>query len=103
MDKSIIEKVKKYSDILKFHNYPIDMVILYGSYAKGIERKYSDIDVAIVFDEIEGDFLDLISNLYKLAVEVDDRIETVVLEKKNDKSGFLESILKYGTIVYKNN
>ncbi len=33
---------------------------------------------------------------------IDDRIEPVLLEEKNDKSGFLESILEYGKVVYSN-
>jgi len=33
------------------------MVILYGSYARGHAKKSSDIDVAVVVDKFQGDYL----------------------------------------------
>ncbi|MBI5206761.1 MAG: nucleotidyltransferase domain-containing protein [Candidatus Firestonebacteria bacterium] len=101
MDKNIIEVINKYTDIVKRY-IPIEMVVLYGSYAKGTERKYSDIDIAIVVDKIDGNYLEINSNLFNLVRLVDRRIEPVLLDMHNDKSGFLESILKYGKIVYSN-
>lgn len=41
--EEIIEKTKKYSDLVINYLHP-KMIILYGSYAKGIAREESDID-----------------------------------------------------------
>jgi predicted nucleotidyltransferase len=71
-----------------------------GPYAKGTQSKESDIDVAVVVDEVDGDWLIEEAKLYKLRRKVDLRIELVLFEKGHDRSGFLESILSTGEIVY---
>jgi uncharacterized protein len=76
------------------------MIVLYGSYATDTFTESSDIDVAVVVGSIEGDFLEREAELYRLRREVDDRIEPVLIEFGNDKSGFLEQILSNGEIVY---
>jgi len=40
------------------------------------------------------------SKLFRLRRNIDARIEPILLEEKNDKSGFLEEILKTGEIIY---
>lgn len=102
MDKrEVVEKVRKYSDLVRTH-FPVRLVILYGSYAKATGREGSDIDVAIVVNKIDEDFLMSEVKLYRLRREVDERIEPVLLEADNDRSGFLEQILKDGEVVYRN-
>ena len=56
--------------------------------------------MAVVLDHVEGDFLTAETRLYQLRRQIDVRIEPVLLEKINDKSGFLEEILKTGEIIY---
>lgn len=96
---SILEIARLYGE--KVHGL-IDprMVILFGSQAKGTARAGSDIDIAVVVDRVEGDFLDAEVALYRARRDIDDRIEPVLLELGDDPSGFLESILSYGEIVY---
>ncbi len=38
--------------------------------------------------------------LYKLRRHVDDRIEPILIDSNEDKSGFLDEILKHGQIIY---
>ncbi len=76
------------------------MIILYGSYAKGTENQKSDIDIAVVIDELNGDYLELSARLYSLCREVNTDIEPKLIVKKDNRSGFLESILKYGKVLY---
>ena len=100
MDKaSAIERVKQYAFVLK-ENFKVKKVILYGSYLKGGAREDSDIDVAVVLDKVDGDFLMMETKLFRLKREIDHRIEPILLEETNDKSGFLEEILKTGEVVY---
>lgn len=100
--RSVLEKVNKYADLVK-DILPVKMVILYGSYAKNTAGKNSDIDVAVVVDDFNESYLDTSAKLYKLVREVDIDIEPVLLDKQMDKSGFLESIMKYGKVIYENN
>ncbi len=100
MDKrEAVEKVKDYAKLISAH-FPVRLVVLYGSYAKGAIKKHSDIDVAVVVDRIGEDFLMSEAKLYRLRREIDERIEPVLLEEDNDISGFLEEILKTGEVVY---
>lgn len=67
--------VKEYADKLREKNYPFSAIYLFGSYAKGKAHKWSDIDVAVVSDEMkknidEGRFL-----LWHIRREVDSMIE----------------------------
>lgn len=101
MDLEIIEKIKKYAQIVR-NLMPVKMIILYGSYARGMERKSSDIDVAVVVEKIEGNYLELSTRLVHLIRGIDSRIEPVLLSSNDDRSGFLESILKYGKVIYQN-
>ena len=102
MDKrEVIEKVRKYSELISIH-FPVKMVVLFGSYATATAREDSDIDVAVVVSKVDEDFLMSEVKLYKLRREVDERIEPILLEEDDDKSGFLEQILKEGEVVYSN-
>lgn len=100
MDTIVNDKVNRYASLVK-EMMPVDMIILYGSYARGTERTGSDIDIAIVVDELDGDYLDISSRLFSLTRQVDAGIEPKLIIRKNNRSGFLESILKYGKIVYR--
>ena len=63
MDKreDIIDKVKRFKDIVLNSNIPmkINHVYLFGSYANGNPHEHSDIDVAFVIERFKGDFLKL--------------------------------------------
>lgn len=96
--KEVIEKVERYSQLVAEVFKP-KMIILYGSYAKGSAREDSDIDVAVVFDNVGDDYLDILHKLYKLRRQIDSRIEPVLSEPESDKSGFYEDILKTGKVI----
>jgi len=97
--KTVIKKVKKYADLVNTVISP-NKVILYGSFAKGNWNENGDIDVAIIVDKIEGDYLLLMKKLNKLTRGIDYRIEPVLLEPKDDISGFLTSVLHTGLLIY---
>lgn len=99
MDIEVTEKVKEYAEAVK-NLMPVKMIVLYGSYAKNTERPSSDIDIAVVVDKIKGNYLEQSRQLFHLVWDIDTRIEPVLLSTREDKSGFLESILKYGKIIY---
>jgi len=95
----VINRVKQFADVVR-QNFQVKKIILYGSYAKGSAGKHSDIDVAVVLDSNEEDLLASEAKLFKLRRAIDVRIEPVLLDEKNDRSGFLEEITKTGEIIY---
>ena len=50
----IIELVKKFVERAMEDNIHITEAILFGSYAKGTNNEWSDIDIAVVSDDFEG-------------------------------------------------
>lgn len=100
MDKNeVLEKLKRFSEIVVEKYNPLK-IVLFGSYAKGNFKDESDIDVAVIVDKIEGSFLEKEAGLYKIRRNIDENIEPVLFEAGSDKSGFLESILSYGEVIY---
>ncbi len=88
MDKEkAIELAKEYANIVSRH-FSVKEVILYGSYASNRAHEYSDIDIAVIVSELNGDFLDAEKKLYKLRREIDLRIEPVLIIDDEDISGF---------------
>ncbi len=91
--------MKQYAAVVR-QNFPVKKVILYGSHARGKARDDSDIDVAIVVRQVEGDFLLSEKKLFTLRRNIEPMIEPVLLEEDNDPSGFLAEILKTGEVIY---
>ncbi len=100
MDKEqAIIKVSEFIEAIKSKYHP-QKVVLFGSYAKGTYTQNSDIDVAVIVDEIHGDFLEETQGLYKIRRKIDLSIEPVLLEVNGDNSRFLEEILSTGEVLY---
>lgn len=96
--KEAVRIAKKFAKVVVKY-FQVKSIILYGSYAKNNFREHSDIDIAVIVDKINEDFLKASSLLFKLRHDIDNRIEPVLLEEKNDVSGFLESIKQTGKII----
>jgi len=99
MDRKIIKSIEKFAEIVN-KEFDVKKIILYGSYAKGTNNDYSDIDVAVICDKYDGDVLKANSRLFSIVRDIDVRIEPILLELQNDRSGFIDSISKYGKVVY---
>lgn len=96
--EEVVKKLVLYKLLVSEH-LDVDKVILFGSYAKGTAGDDSDIDVAIVVNSVQGDFFSYAPLLWKLRKQIDERIEPVLLINGKDSSGFLQEILKTGTII----
>lgn len=88
----------KYKLLISSH-FDVDKVILFGSYARGTQKTDSDIDVAVVVNSIDTDFFTYAPLLWKLRLEIDTRIEPVLLINGQDDSGFLEEIQHTGVVI----
>ena len=85
-----------------FKRFYVKLAYLFGSQAKGTAHDDSDIDVAVVFKNIDDDYLETAAKLFQLRRNIDSRIEPVVLEENHDPGGFLEEITKTGNIIFSN-
>ena len=74
-------------------------IILYGSHAKGTATKDSDIDIAVIVDAIDTDYLSAVSKLWSLTRSVNDEIEPVLMIDGEDNSGFLHTVQSTGIAV----
>ena len=96
MDIREVKKVAtQYSKLVSQH-YDTEKIILFGSYANGNAKPESDIDIAVIMNYPEKDWLKISSSLHRLKVSVDMRIEPILLSPDQDPSGFLEEINKRG-------
>ena len=76
-------------------------IILFGSHVNGIPHEYSDIDIAVVLNDFEGDWLETASMLVGLSWDVNGDIEPhLMVEAWGDRSGFLEHIRETGEVIY---
>jgi len=97
----IINTAKNYADLV-CKNLSASKIVLLGSYAKGTATENSDIDIAVIFNEIPDDYFGTYKTLNRLTRGIDNRIEPVMMDTSNDKSGFLTTVLKTGIILYEN-
>jgi len=73
----IIDKVKRFLTELEKEGITIESAYLFGSYAKGAENKWSDIDVAIISPILTDDRFKERIRLTKIAQSIDSRLEPV--------------------------
>jgi predicted nucleotidyltransferase len=83
--------------------YSIRQAILFGSFAKGTNHDDSDIDIAIIVNNV-ADIIDTQIDLMKLRRKIDLRIEPhpFMIGDFNKSNPVVNEILKYG-ITIKNN
>lgn len=96
--KQFIEELKK--------NISIDRIILFGSFAKNKQKKWSDIDLAIISDDFSKiDYFDRLVILGRLAWQA----KATIIEalgftpdeyRKATSLDFLSEIKKTGKVIY---
>jgi len=94
----IIETIKKLIDEALKENIRISQAVLFGSYAKGTEHEFSDIDVAVVSEDFEGIRLFDNIRLGKPRVNTCVDIETHPYRPEDftEDNPFVKEILEYG-------
>jgi predicted nucleotidyltransferase len=97
--EQVVEKVRRYAEAVRT-DFDVKKIILFGSYAKGIEHEDSDIDVAVVMDTAPEDWLRSAAELYRRAGDIDHNIEPHMLTEPDNGSGFLEEIESTGQVIY---
>ena len=96
--KEIADIIEKYVAIIK-ENYDVVAIILFGSYAKGTEHKDSDIDIAVITDDIKTDTFDEEVKMTLLRRKIDSRIEPHIIsvsDYENDETPFVVEVKNTG-------
>jgi predicted nucleotidyltransferase len=99
MDKVISRIVKTYIHSVLNHQPDLITAYIFGSYARNNQRAESDIDIALVIDNLsDKDRFDTQVKLMLLASEIDTRIEPHPISKEEllSKNPFVLEILKTG-------
>jgi len=82
MDERINKTIKKYLKLSRDKYKGIEKAYLFGSYAKGHMNQNSDIDIALVFEELnELERFDIQVQLMIIAYHIDSRIEPHPISK----------------------
>jgi len=103
LDKEEVRTIARhYADEVKKVFSP-SRVILFGSYVNGTPHEWSDIDVAVLVDNIkDDDWYDTCTTLHTIRWNADRfiDIEPHLLNENHDPSGFVEHVIKTGEIIY---
>ena len=98
--KKEIQKIaSEYRLIIENSGIPVERMVLFGSYARGNQRKDSDIDICVVSSKFGKDEMMEIGRLNFLRWKLDNRIEAHPVSSKDYKSiatPFISEIQKYG-------
>jgi predicted nucleotidyltransferase len=101
INASIDDLIRQFISRLNEQGIRIKSAYLYGSYARGTETKWSDIDVAIVSPDISDDRFEERLRLVKTSAVIDSRIEPVPFNPKAfvDEDPLVWEIKKEGVLI----
>ncbi|MDR2697452.1 MAG: nucleotidyltransferase domain-containing protein [Holophagales bacterium] len=97
--KEAISIAKQYANVVAQDIKP-DKIVLFGSTVNGSRRDDSDIDVAVIFNKFEGNWIKTSAHIVGLCEGISYDIEPVLCSTSEDRSGFVEEILKTGKILF---
>ena len=100
--EEIKDIIKKYYKILLQEGYPVEKILLFGSFARNKQSENSDIDLAIVLSKFSKDRINTRLELMKFTREFEEVIEPhPFLSSEFDESDpFVSEILRTGETVY---
>jgi predicted nucleotidyltransferase len=92
VEKEIANLIKRFITELKKENIIVKKVFLFGSYARGTQRKDSDIDLAVVIENKGKEQKDKKISPWKYAVRVDTRLAPIALWESEMKKDYIPII-----------
>ncbi|MBM4135708.1 MAG: nucleotidyltransferase domain-containing protein [Nitrospira sp.] len=100
----IIKIIERYINELEKLGIEVSQIILYGSYAKGKPKEYSDIDIAVispVFNKL--DIFERQEILSRAHHNFGEPLEPIGFtpEQAKGKKGFVREIIENGITIYK--
>ena len=101
LDKATVREIaEKFADEVNKVLTPAAIVV-FGSYINGNPHMWSDIDIAVIMHDFQGDWLETASLLCKLTRAVSIDIEPHLLDETCDMSGFVAHVKETGEFIYK--
>ena len=77
-DRIVIESIERYAQALESSGLPVPFTVLMGSYARGDQDEWSDIDLVVVSPRFDGvPCRDDVNLLWRVAARTDSRIEPI--------------------------
>ena len=98
VESEVLNAARAYADAVRAL-IDAKAIFLYGSHARGTATKDSDIDIAVVVDQVPDDYLTAVSKLWSLTRKVNLNIEPVLLTEADNQSGFLQTVERTGIAV----
>ncbi len=100
--KNVKKEIDEFAELLREDNLPIDEIILYGSFAKGTNYPWSDIDVCVISSSFRDTWEATRYLWSKRPRDFGLTIEPIGLRPNDlkDKTSLSEEIRKYGIRVY---
>jgi len=92
----IVEKLKKFLSMVSASGVHLERAIIFGSYAKGNQNKWSDIDVALVSKDFTGSGFYDRKKVNPYLIRIDSRIEPHPFKPEDftEDNPFVNEILK---------
>lgn len=101
--KSVINHVRKFAAEVNLSGIHLKKIVLFGSYAKNKQHKWSDIDVAMVADEFTGVGFNDIGLFSKIQIRYPYYLIQPRTYNTKDfsslKDPFVQEILKNGIVI----
>ena len=89
------------------HNYPVDKIILFGSYTRNEQKKNSDFDILIISDYEKslprykrGLKLRILLSMYQIPKDILFYTNDEIKEWQNVPNSFINTILTEGKVLY---
>ena len=102
IDNEVMQNIEKWLKKISAI-YSIEKVLIFGSCAKGNMHEYSDIDIAVVSNNLKNAITDS-AKMMALTWGIDTRIEPHAFhsdEFKNIETPFIQEIINTGIEIYK--
>ena len=95
--KSVTAQIRNYARTLRKDNLPISRLVLFGSYAKGTQRRYSDIDLCVISPRFRDSF-EALQYLWRKKGREHINIEPVGFSPKDFREGssLINEIKRHG-------
>ncbi len=93
--------IEHFLEELEKNNINIEQAILFGSYARGTNTAWSDIDLAIISSDFEGDRFKDRNKIRRIKLKISSDLEPIPFppDKFTPDDPFVKQIMKTGVLI----
>lgn len=101
ISSKITSIIQHFLEELQKNNINIEQTVLFGSHAKGTNTAWSDIDLAIVSSDFEGDRFKDRNKIRRIKLKISSNLEPIPFppEEFTPDNPFVQQILKTGIMI----